>query len=232
MTISSINQVRTISLPLTANQGSSILEVYATNQLVVGSDFVPGYKIVGFNCFLKNLKAFASLQSLEEAPLPDFQLGDSDTEKLIKTLDVEWKSPRKQLNLYISSSDNWLLVGSVSMLNPYGYPFRVYNLMDLLTDNLAAELGENSKIGVQIQDVGYGLLTDSDRVTIHGSYTEEFFLESPDPQTYITVPVTIPPITINVTGGTGNTGGGSLPPTPTYLVSNDNYIDNSFLVSN
>lgn len=228
MAISSVNRVRTISLPLTSTSGSEIVTVYQNTDLTIGDELLPNQKIVAFNCFLKNLKAFASLASLEEAPLPNFSLEDSDTQKLVKTLDVEWKSPRKQLNVFISSGDGWLLVGSLSMLNPYGYPFRIYNLMDLLTDNLAAELGENSKIGVQVQNVGHGLLTAQDKVTIHGSYTEEVFLESPDPQTYITVPVTIPPITVNVTGG----GVTQQPTTADRSVGNSSAIDNSFLVGN
>lgn len=225
MAISSVNRVKTISLPLNVVSGSEIVTVYSNSSLTIGREFLPGYKIVAFNCFLKNLKVFASLTSLEEALLPDFNLDDSDTQKLIKTLDIEWKSPRKQLNLYVSSGGNWLQIGSLSMLNPYGYPFRIYNLMDLLTDNLAAELGENSKIGVQVQEVGYGLLTAQDKVTIHGSYTEEIFLESEDPQTYITVPVTIPPITVNVTGGYAQPG-------KDYLMGNNSSIDNIFLISN
>jgi len=70
------------------------------------------------------------VSTLPEAEIPDFALTDSATAKLVKTLDVEWKSPRQQLNLYITTAINpsledWLQVGSVSMINPYGYPFRV-----------------------------------------------------------------------------------------------------------
>lgn len=185
---------------------------------------MPNYTIVSFSCFIKNLKVFASVSSLSEVPLPDFALDDSATIKLTKTIDVEWKSPRKQLNLYITNAknptlNNWLQIGSVSLLNPYGYPFRVYNLMDLFTDNLALELGENGKIGVQVEDVGYNLLTDNDKVTIHGSYVEEIFVQSPDLPNIIN---------INLTGLAPAT-----PNQPTdSLVSNDSLINNSFLVGN
>ena len=174
--------------------------IYESTGLTVGAELHSGYKIVSFNCFLKNLKAFAQIQSLPEAPLPNFALEDSETDKLYKTLDIEWKSPRKQIDLYISSNrQDWHQVGSTSLLNPYGYPFRVYNLMDLFTDNLALELGDNSKIGVQLQNVGYGLLDESDRLTIHGSYTEEIFLLSSD----------IVYIPIGGNGGSGNGSGGN-----------------------
>lgn len=200
MPISSVSRVKTLAIPLSADSGSSMVIVYENVSLSVGSEFKPGYSIVSANCFLKNLKAFSQIQSLDEAPLPDFKVEDSETDKLYKTLDIEWKSARKQLNLYISSNGLELhQIGSTSLLNPYGYPFRIYNLMDLFTDNLALELGENSKISVQFEDVGYGFLADNDRVTIHGSYTEEIFLFSSD--------IVYIPIGGNGTGtgGNGNT---------------------------
>jgi hypothetical protein len=53
---------------------------------------------------VKNLKAHAKINSLPPIKLPDFQLEDSETDKLYKTLDIEWGSARKQLNLYISDN--------------------------------------------------------------------------------------------------------------------------------
>jgi len=223
MTVTNISRVQSIALKLPAAD-NSIITVYSNTTLSVNSEFMPNYTIVSVSCFIKNLKVFASVSSLSEAPLPDFALDDSATTKLTKTIDVEWKSPRKQLNLYITNVktptlNNWLQIGSVSLLNPYGYPFRVYNLMDLFTDNLALELGENGKIGVQVEDVGYNLLTDDDKVTIHGSYVEEIFVQSPDLPNIIN---------INLTGlATG------VPNQPTdSLVSNENLINNSFLLGN
>lgn len=223
MTISNITVAKSIAVKLEAND-SSIKTIYSNNSLFAGREYKPGYTIASFNCFIKNLKVFASIGSLEEAPLPDFKLDDSATAKLTKTLDVEWNSPRKQLNVYISnavipSASNWYQVGSISLLNPYGYPFRVYSIMDLFTDNLALELGENGKIGVQIQDVGYGLLIDNDSVIIHGSYIEELFVESPDLPNVININLT------------GLVGGSTNQPTDN-LVNNNNLLDNTFLIGN
>lgn len=195
MPITSINRVRTITLPLTSATGSAIVPIYQNSGLVVGQELITSYVIISFNCFLKNLKVFASIQSLPEIPLPDFKVEDSETDKLYKTLDIEWKSPRKQLSLYIASEgQGWSQVGSVSLLNPYGYPFRIYNLMDLYTDNLALELGENSRIGIGIDDVGYDYLMSNDIVTVHGSYLEEIFVSYAD----ITPQITLPPINIEL----------------------------------
>lgn len=219
MPITNLSRVKSIVLPVTESDRDSIIPIYQNTDVTIGSDLMEGYKIISLNTFIKNLKVFASIKSLAEASLPDIQLEDSSAVKLQKVLDIEWKSARKQLNLFIATDNqNWQQVGSVSLLNPSGYAFRIYNLMDLFTDNLALELGDNSKIGIQIQNVGYGLLTNEDKVTVHGSYVEEFFLQSNEP-----------PININV----NVTGGGTVTPTiPDYSFGNNGFIDNSFLVGN
>lgn len=218
MPISSVNRVKTITVDLNFAIGDDIVTIYSNSGATIGDELIPGYKIVSFNCFLKNLKAFSKIQSLEEALLPNFLVEDSATDKLYKTLDIEWKSPRKQLSLYIASGNaNWSQVGSISLLNPAGYPFRIYNLMDMFTDNLALELGDNSRIGIGVDDVGYGLLEVIDSVTIHGSYVEEIFVVSKD---IVYVPI----------------GQTPLPEQPTIpsnsLINNSNLIDNSFLIRN
>lgn len=180
MSVHTINRVKTITLPLSSNDESSIVTIYENSPSRIRQELVPDYEIVSVNTFVKNLKVFAKIESIPEAALPNFELTDSETQKLYKTLDIEWKSPRKQLELFISSDDSdWYPVGFVSLLNPYGYPYRVYNLMDLFTDNLALELGENSKIGIKAENVGHGFLAPEDKVTIHGSYVEEIVLTTP-----------------------------------------------------
>lgn len=194
MAISVVNRVKTITIALDRFSSNNIIPVYQNSGLSVGDEFLPGYKVISFNAFIKNLKAYAKIQSIEEAKLPEFTLEDSETDKAYKTLDVEWTSERKQLNLFISSDNNqWFPVASVSLLNPSGYPFRIYNLQDLYTNNLAIELGSNSRVGVQIQDVGYGYLEQTDTVTIHGSYVEEIILEHKEVLAAVEVQNTIEP---------------------------------------
>lgn len=223
MPITPISQVKTIAHKLDSTD--EIKTIYSTS-LVINSEYLPGYKIISFNAFIKNLKAFASVESLPEVPLPSFLPTDTSTDKTMKVLDIEWNSPRKQLNLHIANNTGvepiWYLVGSLSMLNPYGYPFRIYNLMDLFTDNLALELGENSRIGVQVQNVGHGLLTAQDNVVIHGSYTEEMFIQSEDKQVINNYSFEIRNI---------GTSSGSTSTTPTGPVV-DNSFSNSSSVSN
>ncbi|NJM18127.1 MAG: hypothetical protein HC836_40360 [Richelia sp. RM2_1_2] len=147
----------------------------------------PRDRVITRNKYIKNLKAYSNITSIAEANLPDFKFDDSDSEKLNKVLDVEWRSPRKQLDLLIGEFNNWLPVGQISMLNPMGYPYRINNLLDLLTDNLAFELGQLVDIAVKINDVGYGLLEDNDIVTIFGNYVEEITIDDSNlPVTNIT----------------------------------------------
>lgn len=223
MPISSVDRVKPITLSLSAVNQANIVTIYQNSNLTVGDELMTGYTIISFNCFIKNLKAFAQIKSVAEAPLPDFLVEDSETDKLYKTLDIEWKSPRKQLSLYVSSNNQgWFKVGSLSLLNPAGYPFRIYNLMDLFTDNLALELGESSKVGISVDEVGFGLLAANDTVTIHGSYVEEIFLQSIDP---------IQPVIVNIT----NTGISASTPTVIpasldYSFGDSSLISDVFLV--
>ncbi len=174
--LSSYNKVRTISTKITAQSGSGIIPIIIND---LSGITAPG-DVVSVNLFVKNLKAFTQIKSLAAVNLPNFGIEDSETERLYKLLDVEWKSPRYQLSLYISdNSTDWHLAGAISLLNPSGYPYRIYNLMDLYTDNLAIELGENGRVGVQIENVGYGNLQPTDLITIHGSYVKEVIINSP-----------------------------------------------------
>jgi len=127
------------------------------------------------NTYLKNLKIYAEINSTPEVGLPDFELTDTETDRLLKTLNREWRGARKNLNLHFGLDDSpWMVIGRTSLLNVQGYPFTVSNLMDLLTDNLAAELGVRARLGVSISDVDYGLLADNDNVVVHGSYVTEW----------------------------------------------------------
>ncbi|QSJ20101.1 hypothetical protein JYQ62_16135 [Nostoc sp. UHCC 0702] len=166
------NKVRTLAVTIPSSSASQITKIISNTTNTSGN----GGLIVSANLFVKNLKAFTQIKSLASANIPDIQLEDSEIQKLYKVLDIEWKSPRYHLNAYISANngETWHMAGALSLLNPSGYPYRIYNLMDLFTDNLAIELGENGAIGIQIADVGYGNLQASDLITIHGSYIEEY----------------------------------------------------------
>lgn len=170
-----INISRTIRTSLNQDSGSEIIRI-TDDSGSLGLN--PNSKIVSRNRFIKNLKAYASIQSTSEVLLPDFNLEDTETEKLNKVLDVEWGSERKQLNLLIGQTDDWMVLGKTSLLNPSGYPYRIYNLLDIVTDNLAFELSSDIELALQIEDVGYGSLTNQDVVNVYGSYMEEVVVDN------------------------------------------------------
>lgn len=117
------------------------------------------------------------MNSLEPAPFPEFELMDTESQKRQKTLDIEWgaSTPKKRLDVLIAEGDgNWQLIGSVSLLKSYGYPGRNYRLIDLLTDTLAFEIGNGMRLGIRIVNMGYGLLTTADVLTLHLGWIEEF----------------------------------------------------------
>ncbi|MBD2365190.1 hypothetical protein H6G36_29235 [Anabaena minutissima FACHB-250] len=122
---------------------------------------------------VSSLRAVATINSLSSTGLPNFLLEDSETERLQKALDLEWNSPRIQLNLYIGNNNEWLEIGAVSLINQLGVPYRNYNLIPLFSDKDYIELGSNTTLGLKAVDVGYGLLTNNDIVAIHGFYTQE-----------------------------------------------------------
>lgn len=163
--------VETIELEINQFNSGQIITIYENTG---NQNTMPGTTTLTVNSFVKNLKAFSKISSLPGIRMPNFLLEDSETDKTYKMLDVLWNNPRKQLNLFISKTGStWKEVGAVSVLNPSGYPYKSYNLQDYYTSNLAIELGRNGKLGVQVQDVGYGGLTGDDKIVIHGSYVEE-----------------------------------------------------------
>lgn len=164
-----VNIVKTVNLKLTSTNQTGIISIF-DNTLDAFDN------VLAKSAFVKNLKAFAKITSLPPVRLPNFKLEDSESEKLYKALDIEFNSPRKQLDIFIGSSGDWSQIGSVSLLNPSGYPYRMYNLLDFATDGLAAELENGKSIGVQVVNVGNGTLEGSDTVTIHGSVTQEYVI--------------------------------------------------------
>lgn len=195
MAIDSINVVKKIARKITSADRDNIIVLFDNVNPVPS---IPSNDIISINGFLKNLKGFSRIASLQEAQLPDIRLEDSEPERRIKALDIEWQSPRKQLDMLVSADgQNWIEIGSISLIRQQGYPYRMYSLLDFFTDGLADEFGDNGKAGCRIIDVGYGLLEENDVVTIHGSYLQEIVFKTQ-----------AQPININLACNGNNTGGG------------------------
>lgn len=125
---------------------------------------------------LVSLRAIATIISIDQVALPEFELLDNDTERLVKALAVQWTSPRKQLGIYHSTDGgvNWIKVGAQSLINSSGYPYSTHDLLNFLTGESGREYPDGSGIGIRLEDVGTGLLGVGDKVVIDGSFVEVF----------------------------------------------------------
>lgn len=155
-------ETHTLSLKLDSNSGQAIVPMPALPTITAAEGITKLSEAVE----MVNFKAYSRIMSIPISPIPEYELEDSETDRLIKTLDVEWKSPRKQLNIYVGNPDNWFLIGSVSLLNTNGYPYRIYDLLQIYNGSTSGFIGSDKRMGLQIQNVGNGLLEYDDVVSI------------------------------------------------------------------
>lgn len=154
---------------LTSTDGGNIKTIYEPGY-ISAFDLVASTRFYGY---ITDLRCKINIKSLEEQELPEISIGDSRTARVNAVRDMEWRSPRKQLDILLRSakSGDWFDVASISLLNRD--PFYQVNLLQYLSDNVAFAVANDSAIGVRIVNVGYGLLTQQDEVTFWGSVKEE-----------------------------------------------------------
>lgn len=153
------------------------------------------------NGLINELYLTAQIISLPEVRLPEFEDFESPTDKLTKTLTYEWATARVEAELLLGDPiGNWASLGETALKNSNGYRYRKHRLLDLITDNPAFQLQENYKLGIKILNVGFGDITDRDKISITGSWIQEFIAIQYQP----------PYVVNNLYGG-----GGSTPTTPT-----------------
>jgi hypothetical protein len=185
VTLQSASRTYTISRKILPSDGENILTIVNNDIDLFRSRYpsLPGDAWV--NGFVSELYCYAEINSLPDTVMPEYDLGDSQSTKLAKTLQLEWGSQRFHLCLWTTDKKNpsatdWNLVGMLSLMNPMGFPYRRYRPLDLLTDELARGLGEDSKIGVSIKNVNFGLPNSSDTIVIDGTWRQEVVLLQPD----------------------------------------------------
>lgn len=194
------NQIQTIF----SNDSSLIRNTYPSIQ---GEGWING--------FVEELGCYAEIISIPEAPLPDIEDTDNDLNRLAKTLHREYglDTPKFVMCLWTTAKANpaqsdWKLRGKISLLNGAGYPYRLYNPYNLLTinDNIARKFGEGGKIGVSIQQAGWGYpVTGRDVINIDGVFTQELITVQPDQQ----------PLILYITQSNGSTQTQTQPPSIT-----------------
>lgn len=170
--IQTYNENSVIAVRLTQQTGSNIITIAQSSGITGENDLKRKGDLLIKNTFVKALRCRSRIVSVEQQPLPDLKLTQSQTQRIAAMKDWEYTAPRKQLNLHISNRHNdWMQIASVTLLNIP--PYRITNLMEYYTENIAIELGSTGAIGVSLQDVGWGYLQAQDEVVIYGSITNE-----------------------------------------------------------
>lgn len=148
--------------------GSNLIQVYAPGW-VSPYDRTTTNKFYGF---ITSLRLKVDVNSLPESSLPNLELTSSRTERITAVRDIEWNSPRKEIEFYLATSRiPWQPIFKVSLLNRL--PYYQINLLPYLSDASSVEIGNDARLGARIVDAGYGLLNDTDNVIIFGSAQEE-----------------------------------------------------------
>ena len=165
MTIQELAVKQKVTVTLDPNSGSSVVPIF---------NYVPyskaGYRLIDEYLEIEDLKATSWIYSLPPVPFPVFELEDSESKQLLTAINLEWKSPRIQLDIMVNIDGtlSWQRISAYSLLNSDPYPYREYSLGNHF-------LGNNSMLGLQIRNVGEGLLQNSvkgqDKVTAFGNLT-------------------------------------------------------------
>lgn len=177
------NRNESFALRLNAASSDRVITVWETRQSEADAAYLRDAEHVIINGFIKNFRVKSQLSSIAEINLPNLSVEQSRTERLNAVRNIEWQSPRKHLKLYFASNSNdWHHIATVSLLNVP--PYRLINLMEYFTPNIALELGATGAIGVSMENAGYGLLSGSDELVVYGSATTEV----------VVIPTEIPPL--------------------------------------
>ncbi|MFE4108568.1 hypothetical protein [Almyronema epifaneia] len=154
---------------LTEQSGSSIVQLYQPG-LVTPWDRTSSLRYYGF---ITDLRCNIDISSLPESELPDLSAATSRTDRITAVRDLEWRSPRKQLDFLMRDtySGGWQKIASLSLLNRE--PYYMINLLAYLSDNVAFMVANDAALGVQVVNVGKGLLEGADKVTVFGAVKEE-----------------------------------------------------------
>lgn len=171
MSTHNITVKQKLAVTLDSNSGSNIIPLFTYTPYSKS-----GYRLIDEYLEITEIKAISWIYNIEQVEFPIFQVEDSESMRLFTAINLEWNSPRIQLDimLNIDNSPTWHNIASYSLLNQNPYPFREYDF-----GNHA--LGSNAIIGFKIVNVGDGILQSTiegnDRVVISADLTRQIFLQ-------------------------------------------------------
>lgn len=178
----------------------TVLDAASASNVIPLFTYVPysksGFRVLDESLSVENLRAVSWIYNTAPVEFPIFPFDASESEQLFTTINLEWTSPRIQLDLLfkLNSSNSWQKIDSYSLLNQSPYPYRQFSLGN-------HPLGSNSMLGLQIVDVTYGILKNSsagnDKVVILGELNRKLSVqEIIDNSTKIVNNITATPATI------------------------------------
>ena len=130
-----------------------------------------GYRILEENHELTNIVLVNFVDSIAGVEYPVIPLEASDTERDKVLLDLQWKSPRIHLGLYLDvDGEPRTQVELQSLLSPKPYPYAKISINDI-------PLGNNSKLLANIINVGWGLLRNNDKVVFMADCNSTYYVD-------------------------------------------------------
>jgi hypothetical protein len=160
MTIEAFDIQENVSIELTPASAQNLVSLYTYTPFVKS-----GYRLFSEWVEIKNIRVISWIYNTPRVPFPVFELEDSESKQLLTAIELEWDSPRIELEMSITSDNgsNWRAIRKFSLLNNNPYPFREYEAGDY-------SLGSDGGLAFKIQDVGFGILRSFgsfvDKVTI------------------------------------------------------------------
>jgi hypothetical protein len=171
MAIQKLTVKQKVTVTLDPNSGANVVPIF---------NYVPyskaGYRLIDEYLEVEDLKAVSWIYSLPPVPFPVFELEDTESKQLLTAINLEWKSDRIQLDIVVNIDNTlrWQRIAAFSLLNSDPYPYREYSLGN-------HSLGNNSMLGLQIRNVGFGSLQNSvrgqDKVTAYANLTRHITIE-------------------------------------------------------
>lgn len=160
-----------VAVTLDANSGSTIHPLFTYTPYTLN-----GYRVINESLVLSNINAIGYIYSLPVVEFPTFALDASDSEQLLTAINLEWQGHRIQLDalIQVGIGNVYKRIKSYSLTNPAPYPYKEFTLDE-------QRLGNDCMLGLQIRNVGYGLLQNgssgSDVITVSADLTRNLVIE-------------------------------------------------------
>ena len=124
---------------------------------------------VGYSLQLEKLQTTVDLRSFAKAPIPNIAPEDTQAERNAKLSEVESRFAKIGLSIYQNSGEGFKRTGIVILQNR-GNEYYQPLLVPYLTLGEVELLGKNDKLGVQINNLGFGILGVGDYIIVSGTW--------------------------------------------------------------